>query len=408
MTSGVSSESEVTGESIPDAEQNVNPAEKVEPAESVEKVVENIEEPAATPKAALPILKRQALICVGEYPSKILLKGAFLHQKDDVFSIFIDKFSEEISKWSKGSLDVDNISGLDANVETHFWFQVLSYLAQNDDIIARLKNELLENQHGAIIVTSTWDGVGSAMLPTLISRVKEWNTNSVALALLPSRLQPSDAQFNSLSSVGMCASKDSATLLLVDRDELNKYVGVNRNGSVLTGNTFLNYLVELLVSKKTFVQELSELARSFSVKNYTILAATGASLKVYGSLENVLDTTLFRPLLTFDLSTASVLYVLLRMPVHLKDKLARDKIELAIADWFMKKAELKSIYVTEPLYVEDVTDRIDVIMFVGGFDLTEMFASMEKKGNSIKVQAVKKGSIKEEEWRGIVKSLTLG
>jgi hypothetical protein len=45
-------------------------------------------------------------------------------------------------------------------------------------------------------------------------------------------------------------------------------------------------------------------------------------------------------------------------------------------------------------------------MFVGGFDLTEMFASMEKKVNATKNQAVKKGWIKEEEWKSIVKSLT--
>jgi hypothetical protein len=42
---------------------------------------------------------------------------------------------------------------------------------------------------------------------------------------------------------------------------------------------------------------------------------------------------------------------------------------------------------------------------VGGFDLAEMFTSMEKEVNALKSQIVKKGLIKEEDWQEIVKSL---
>ena len=147
------------------------------------------------------------------------------------------------------------------------------------------------------------------------------------------------------------------------------------------------------------------MSRSFGVKAFTVLAATGASFKIYGSLENILDTTLFRPLLSINLSTASLIYVLPRVSVQLKEKLSRDKIELSVANWFKDKTALESIYVTEPLYVEDTTDRVDLIMFVGGFDLKSIVASMEKKGNAIRTQAVKHGSIKEKEWEEIIKSL---
>jgi len=93
------------------------------------------------------------------------------------------------------------------------------------------------------------------------------------------------------------------------------------------------------------------------------------------------------------------------MPLQLKDKLPRGKIELAIANWFKERSHLKSIYISEPIYVEDVGDRIDVVMFVGGFDVTEMFTSLEKKVSALKGQAIKKGFMKEDEWRGIVKNL---
>jgi hypothetical protein len=194
--------------------------------------------------------------------------------------------------------------------------------------------------------------------------------------------------------------------VLVDRDHLESYVGVDRKGSVINGNIIINYLLDLMLAKETLVQELSELSRSFNVKIYTILSATGASLEIYGSLENMLNIALFRPLLKFDLSGASLLYVLLRMPLQYKDKLPRGKMELAIANWFKEKASLKSVYVSEPIYAEDVNDRIDVVMFVGGFPITELFASTEKKVNAIKNNAIERGFMSKDEWQSIVKNLT--
>jgi len=352
-----------------------------------------------------PLFPSQAIICIGEYPIQILLKGPFIEKIDDVLRIFIDKSSEDIRKWSQSRLEPYNILGLDTKLDTYFWFHVYPNIIKNDSFIARLKNKPIDSVRQAIIVSSIWDGVGSALLPALSSQLKVLNINSVSLAVLPSKLQPPDVHFNAFSSIGISVSMDSTPVLLINRDNLENYVGVNRKGAKITGNIFLNYLLELLLAKETVVQELSELSRSFNIKIFTVLSATGASLRIYGSLENVLATALLRPLLTFDISSASVLYVLLRIPSQLKSKLPREKIELSIVNWFKDKASLKSIYFSDPIYVEDTSDRIDVVMFVGGFDVTEMFTSMEKDVNAIKGDAIDRGFISEEEWQGIVKSL---
>jgi hypothetical protein len=347
----------------------------------------------------------QAIISIGEYPAKILLKGPFTGKTEDTLTIFIGKSSKDVAKWSQSRLEANNILGLDTKIDTHFWFQVLPYITKNDAFATRLKGKL-DKQSDVIIVSSVWDGVGSALLPALTSQFKEWNMNSAALAILPSKVQPSDVHFNAFSSMGLSMSKDFAPLVLIDRDQLEDYVGVDRKGSIISGNIFVNYLLELMLAKETLVQELSELSRSFNVKTYTILSATGASLRTYGSIENMLSTTLLRPLLTFDLSEVSLLYVLLRMPLQFRDKLPRGKIELAIAGWFKGKAYLRSIYISEPVYVEDVTDRIDLVMFVGGFDAAKLFAPMEKRLSAVKTSAINNGLMKEEEWQGIVKNLT--
>jgi hypothetical protein len=365
-------------------------------------VIESIGKHVELLKPVLPKHPQQTVICIGEYPAKILLKRPA--ERMVTSPIFIEKSSEDIVKWSQFPPDISNVLGLDTNNDTHFWFHVLPYVKTDEAFIARLRSKLVNTVNNAIIVASIDDGVGSASLPTLISQLKEWNINSVALAVLPSKVQPPDVQLNALASLSLCASKDSATVLLMDRDHLESYVGVNRKGCPIRGNLFIDYLLELMSDKETLVQELTEMSRSFKVRMYTVLSATGASLKVYGSLENILSTALFKPLLTFDLASASILYVLLRMPLSLKDKLQKGQIELAIADWFKERASLKSIYVSEPIYVEDVTDRLDIVMFVGGFDLTNVLTPMEKKARILKSQIVKKGFIKENEWQAIVKN----
>ena len=366
---------------------------------TVEIDVAKIEAVPETQETKQQTFARQALVCIGEYPAEILMKGQLARSKQEVQPVFINKSSEEVVKWGKDELDAEKITGLDANVDTQFWYQVSPWLAENQGFFDRVRSKLEGNEFGVLTVSSLWDGIGSALSPALISKFKEWNMSAVTLALCPSRLQPSAAHFNTLSSVINCLATESAVLILVDRDQLNKYVGVDRAGSVIVGNTVLNSIVQMMLAKESFVKEFSETSRSFGVKVFAILAAMGASLKVYGSLENILSSTTIRPLQAFDVPGASILYALVRLPNLLRDEFSREKIELIIADWFKNRAALKSVYVAEPLYAEDLTDRIDLLLFVGGFSLTGTLALMKKKAEALKTQAIKQGSMKEEEWK---------
>ena len=413
---GVSPEGEDTGQTREEDSLNVEKHEAAaeantikttenERAESVDVDTARIEPVQKAQEEKPQTLPNQALICIGEYPAKILAKGQLSNAIDAFRPIFIGKSSEGLIRFGKDALDTEKIAYLDANVDTQFWYQVSPYLAENQELFEKIRGKLEGNKYGVLTVSSLWEGIGSATSPILVSKLKEWNLNTVTLALSPSRLQPSAAHFNAFSSIGMCLAKETATVILLGRDQLNKYAGVDRTGAVIKGNMVLNSLIELMLAKTTFVNELSEISRSFNVKIFTILAATGASLRIYGSLENILDTTLFRPLQSTELISASVLYVLVRLPRDLREKLTRDRIELAVADWFKEKAILKSVYVTEPLYVEDANDRVDLLLFLGGANVKDALATMEKKGDAIKTQALKQGSIKEEDWKVIVKDL---
>jgi len=365
-------------------------------------VLKSIEEHIALLKPEFP---PQAMISIGEYLAKILLESHLIDKINNVAPLFVSKSSGEIVKWSQYAIGDNLTLGLDSRVDTHYWYNVQAFTSENDDFITRLREKAIRKQEDALVVSSLWDGVGSGLLPLLISTLAKSNIISVAMGILPSRLQSPDVHFNAFSSTGLCVSQNLSPLLLVDRDCLEAFVGANRDGSIMKGEVLISYILELMLTKGSFVPELSEYSRSFNVQMFSILPATGASLNIYGSLQNMLDSALHQPLLKFDLSSSSVLYVLIRMPQQLKDKFTRGRIELSVADWIKKKANLRSVYVSEPIYVDEVSDRIDMLLIVGGFATTEMFAAMEKKVKDVKNNAIKKGFVKEDEWQGIVKSL---
>jgi hypothetical protein len=366
-------------------------------------VLESIKKHIETLK---PLLPKQATVYIGEYPIKVLLKQPYVDKTGQTLQVLVGKSSDEVYRWVPKGFDPNLVLGFeDANIETHFWYNVLPFISQDETLIKGLRKKPIEKLHSAIMVASVWDGIGSGSLPTLISKFKGSNINSLSIALLPSKMQPTDAYFNALATLGLCAGTDAATVLLLDRDLLENFEGVDRVGSLIEGNVVANYLVNLFLAKETLVDEISEQSRTFNTKIYTILLAAGASIKIYGSIENMLNATLLKPLLNFDLSTVSLLYVLIRMPSSLKDKLPRAKIELAIASWFKEKANLKSIYITEPVYVEDSSDRIDLVLFVGGFDTTEMLLDYEKKTRGLGSRAVQKGFVDKKEWEAMMENL---
>jgi hypothetical protein len=90
------------------------------------------------------------------------------------------------------------------------------------------------------------------------------------------------------------------------------------------------------------------------------------------------------------------------MPSSMKDSLPRGRIELSITNWFKEKTNLQSIYISEPIYTEDMTDRIDAVLFLGGFDASKMMNNLEQKVKSLKALAVERGFITEN-WKVITK-----
>ena len=348
-----------------------------------------------------PWFPKRALISIGEYSSEIL-KEFQISENGDIVTLVVGKTKNE----NQTSTGTNSILEIDTKSNSHYWFNVQEYLANDTSVPQALRQRFSDKLSSAIFVASTAEGSGSFMMPTVASQLREGEINSVGFAILPSEFQAPDAFFNSLWSMATCTSQNIVQVV-VDRDGLEEYVGVNRKGSVLKGEGIFNYILDLVLKKESFVQELCDLSSSFNVNTFTILAATGASFKVHGSLDNILNAALFKPLSSFDFSSASVLYVLVRVPHQLKNRFSRRTIELTVSKWFKERAILKAVYVSEPVYVIDGSDRIDVAMFVGGFSLAKRVKVFSEKVKDIVGYAVKNGFISEEKWDELVRNLVL-
>lgn len=351
-----------------------------------------------------PFIPKQAVICLGEYPTKILAKWSLLNETNSVLPVFIGKSSSEIAKWTENRLDNYNIIGLNKKVTTDFWFDTFSTVTKDSTILNQLKDKTLERLQNMILVFSTWEGTSSGLTPALISQLKDWNINNLAIAILPSRSQPADAQFNALSSLGKSLSHNTP-LLLIERDRLEKCVGVNRSGNIIKGKIIINNILNVMLNREDIINEIVQLSKSHKVKKFTILPIMGASLEIYGSLKNILDSALLRQLLSFDLSTATVAYIILKAPLHLKEIIRKEDFELTVSKWLKKMGKFRSIHVTEPLYIKDPSDRVDIIMLIGGFDTGKLFSSLINEVNEIKKYSIEQKYMKKEEWNEIVKNL---
>jgi hypothetical protein len=345
-----------------------------------------------------PLLPKQAIVGVGEYPIKLLLKDPFVGREGTV-SIFLERSSDDIYKWIPKTYTPNLVLGFeDKGSNTHFWYNVLPIIIRDRSVTDLLKKYSTPKLRDAIIFASVWDGVGSASIPSLTEKFREQNIDSLSIAILPSKIQPIDTHFNAYGMLQMCNHTNGATVLLLSRDLLETFEGVDNKGEQIKGTTVLNYILDIFLAKELLVQEISELSRTFNVKFFNALAVTAASFRVYGSLENMLDTALLKPLSSFDISNSSLLYVLLRMPSNLKEIIPRTKIELAITNWFKEKTTLQSIHISEPIYTEEANDRIDAILFIGANETEKMFSNIENKISSLKSKAVEEG-LMTEDWR---------
>lgn len=326
-----------------------------------------------------PTLPSQLAITVGQFAFKSLMDRNH-YGSDHTPSILHILHRKEIDP---ATVDVaanpDAFLVLETVFEPHYWFDLHSDLEGSSAFEENLESRVFDYHEEVVMAGSLSEGVTSGVLPTLSSRLIEGGKSTAFLAVFPSMEHSSDALFNAYSSMGLLLTDGTGPIILLDRTHLDEFVGVNRVGGLLSGGDVVSYLVELFLDKKGLIRDLMKLSSSFNVDLFTIFLASGASLEIYESFRNILDITLEQPMLDFDLSTASLVYVLVRAPLRLKEQLPKGYIELEVNSWLKERVGLDVAQICESIYVDEFGDRIDVVVLVGGFDTKHLFETMSRR-----------------------------
>ncbi len=327
----------------------------------------------------LPAIPSQIAISVGQYAYKSLMDSRkFLGKGSPALLQIIHRKEAELLGGAGGDESGKTIQ-FDTSSEPHYWFDIHTFLKEDSGFREAFQGNLFDYQEEFVILGSLGEGVTAGALPILNDHLVQKRKDTLFVSVFPSVTHSSDALFNAFSSLGLLLSQGSGPVLLLDRARLDDFISVNREGGRLSGDLVSRYLVVLLLHKEGIVRDLVKLARSFRVELFTILMASGSSLEIYESLRNILDITLEQPLLDFDISTASIIYVLVKAPLRLQGLLTKGFIELEVNSWLKERLGIDIPQICEPIYVDELNDRIDVVVLVGGFDTNRLFETVYER-----------------------------
>ncbi len=350
-----------------------------------------------------PVLPSQVVVTVGQYAlgtlddsdgfigddTPTLLR--ILHKKETSFKT-VDLYPEK-------TIIIDTV------YEPHYWFDLHSHLQGDTWFSEELANRIYSYHDEVLSVLNLSEGIASGVLPALYTHIASEDISALSLGVFPSMGHSSDALFNAFACLGLLTIDASAPLLIMDQSKLEDFTGVHREGEILAGKEVIDYLVKLFMEKKGFIRDLVKLSRSFNVGLYTILMAAGCSLGIYETFRNILDITLEQPLLDIDLSTADMLYVVVKIPLSLRDEYSKGRVELEVSGWVKDHVNIDAPQICEPIYVEEFGDRIDVAILVGGFDTTELFDALDKRIQNFSKMMVEQDLYDDVVWLEIRKRL---
>jgi hypothetical protein len=327
----------------------------------------------------LPIIPSQIAISVGQYAYKSLIDSRKFYRADSpaLLQIIHRKEAELIVGATRD--DSGKTILFDTAFEPHYWFDINTFLLGDPAFQAAFKESLFDYQEEFVIMGFLGEGVTAGALPVINKHLVLAEKDTVLVSVFPSVTYSSDVLFNAFSSLGLLLSQGYGPVLLLDKGRLDSFISVNREGDRLSGDLVPRYLVELLLDKEGIVRDLVKLSSSFKADLFTVLMASGSSLEIYESLRNILDITLEQPLLDFDISTASIVYVLVKAPLRLQGMLTKGFIELEVNSWLKERLGIEVPQICEPVYADELNDRIDVVILVGGFDTCPLFETVSER-----------------------------
>lgn len=352
-------------------------------------------------RALKPQLPSRAVITVGQYTLGLLSgSSSFTVGDADLIRVHHKKDLE----YKTMPLEPDYTLEIDTAYEPHYWFDVQGQIERRG-FRRRIEKYLYRYHRDVFTLTNLGEGTASGVLPILHAFLKEEEKNSLGVTIFPSMNHSSDALFNAFSCAGIICQENTTPLLFIDQGNLEKFRGVHRKGESLNGVEVVEYIMEILLEKEGFLHDFYTLTSNFNIQNFMPLIATGCSLDIYEDLRNILDITLEQPLMNVDLSTSSIVYVIVRAPAFYRDVYTKGYIEYEVSQWLTDSLGVDIPQICDVIFRDEYGDRVDVLMLVGGFDTRPLFQDVYSRIRRFSNLNVEQKLIDGELWDRIKKKL---
>ncbi|TRO48397.1 hypothetical protein E2P65_02945 [Candidatus Bathyarchaeota archaeon] len=347
------------------------------------------------------MLPDRAVIIVGQYTLDALESPGFDEEGlTDIIRVHHKKDLEHKTVYIDPDFEVE----IDTLYEPHYWFDLLEHV-DSEAFNNELGRRVYDYHDEILTLVNLSEGSSSGLYPLLHRFLAKREKNVLGVSIVPSMSHSSDALFNAFASLGMVSIDGSTPLLLIDQARLEDYSGVHRMGEILKELDVVDYLVELLLDKRGFIRDLYKLSRNFDIGMFSALMATGCSLGIYESFRNILEVTLEQPLMEFDISTATMIYVLVRAPLYYRDEFTKGQIEYEVSQWLAESLGVDIPQICEPVFTDEFGDRVDVVILVGGFDTKKMFGEIYRRIERFSKMNLEQGLYDRELWEKIKEKL---
>jgi Tubulin/FtsZ family, GTPase domain len=231
-----------------------------------------------------------------------------------------------------------------------------------------------ENQ-SVVLALALGGGTASGASYVVLERARALNPGcfNYVLSIMPSATDSVHSQINAfyglsklLQSSNNCNLSDAVVLIQYDR--LKQLRGVGASGEELKMEGLLAVLFRLMVSTLTGpgASKIGTLLRWTHAPVIIPCLAVGRSLEIFGSLSNILESSVAYPLCQIEPEKISSSYLLLKVP----KRLAKNFPDIAVTDElnaFCHKHFPSIGSISHKLYYSDEQhDRIDACLLLGG------------------------------------------
>ena len=251
-----------------------------------------------------------------------------------------------------------------------------------------------ENQ-SILLALALGGGTGSGASPVVLERARALNSGcfNYVLAILPSVTDSVHSQINAFYGLSqLLQSGDEGNLtdavVLIQYDRLKQLRGVGSTGEELKMEGLMAILFSLMVSTMTGpgASKVGTLLRWTHSPVLVPCLAMGRSLEIFGSLSNVLESSIAYPLCQINPETISSSSLLLKVPKRLAKTFSGNSVidELNV---FCHKHFANIGSISHQLYYSDEQhDRIDACLLLGGDNsvLSTTSGSYEKFKRGVK------------------------